>query len=202
MAVNTITEQSLIAEDDIICYKAIYYDKSRKIWESKNRQQVFVYEPLPGDKLISFCSGKMQSHRINSVYFRSGTGGIHTYMDMKSAWYAVSQDFRFNDNRWKILIYRCIIPKGTEYYKSDDPKNASYMSAECYIKEKVSRLPDYQAICTSGTDQISIFTASNKASILKRAKQILNGYDPCNSGVVIRTRTYSEFIPLKNIQDK
>lgn len=201
MAVNTFSEHPLVAEKDIICYKAIYYNKCNKTWESKNRQQVFVYEPLPGDKFRCLCQSKLQAHRINSEYFRAGTGAIHTYADLKSVWYNVSQDYRFNDNRWKIIIYKCFIPAGAEYYKSDDYGD-SYMSRDCVIAEKIKRYPRYQVICTCGTEQIAFFDTSNKADIFKRAKSFLKDRDENRSGIEIRTRTRSEFILYKNFKDK
>lgn len=200
MGVNTHAAVPNTADHDIVCYKAIYYSKDNNTWESKYRHQIFLYEPKPGDQFKMFNPGPLLSHKINNEFYRAGNGGVHTYMNMSAVFNSITRDWRFNDNRWKIILYKCVIPAGTLFFQSDDSEH-KYVSDHALIVEKINKWPSYQVICTANTEQIACFNANDKKTIYKRAYKILkNRKNKKECGFQIRSRTKSQFISYSELQ--
>ena len=110
----------LIAEEDIACYKALVHSSI----DSPNILRTpFQLEPIRISVYLNcqipFIAGddsKFWSFWQHKLGFseRVGSGFIHTYRDMS-----------FTSLLRQVRIFKCIIPKGTEYFIGTDDDYAS-----------------------------------------------------------------------------
>ena len=121
--INSIEE---IADQDIVCYKAMYgeginymksYDRKYQYDFNKFNKRI---ELKP--HLYEYQPGKFEKYtRISE--------GYHSYSSID----IIYEYHKEEDN--KIMIVECVIPKGTKYYFNEDHK--CYVSENIIIKNKI-----------------------------------------------------------------
>jgi hypothetical protein len=99
-----------IAERDIVCYKALCYFEGR--YYTPVKWKLVKDAVLSGRRLLRgglFC----QTYAIDSSLTRVEGGYIHVYNKLK--WCHI--------NFPEMAYFKCIIPKGTEYWLSESRKD-------------------------------------------------------------------------------
>lgn len=114
MCLTTFQEEPYIAEKDIIIYKALFKDRKRIV--SPFQEFPYILKELyQTDFNISFGLTNICPKFIHK--------GFHGYRNRK---YATS--------RW-LEVYKCVIPKGSQYYISSDQEEI--VSNQIIIKRKL-----------------------------------------------------------------
>lgn len=106
-----------IAENDIECYKVV---------KMVCGQPLTPYMNLPIEKDVidgknCFCANDVKKAIFNDLYSLNEVGGgyIHTFSSAEEAKQCIlynTTTFDFIYNGIAFVIFKCIIPKGTEYY--------------------------------------------------------------------------------------
>lgn len=115
---------ALKAKKDIVCYKVMYMSAVKN--KVLTIYQIFAYtlnkiNPVITLVLIPLRWGNSNIRIINE--------GYHSYIDIHSAkTYANMPDSIIR------YIFKCIIPKGSIYYKSDSMGDSQYVSNQIIIK--------------------------------------------------------------------
>lgn len=129
MCLYTYDREPSIAKEDIICYKVLVKTKIP-----------FVYKtPIIGEELIkipflrkSFKAigywGIMGFPTSYGVVYEVSSGFIHTYADIEEA---ISRLDYIIECKGNSIVFKCVIPKGTKYFKSDS--SSEYASEEIII---------------------------------------------------------------------
>lgn len=96
------------ADKDIVCYKVMV-----------GYRTPYMDTPLPEEILSGdayfYAEGALDIRR--SIFdFKLNGGAIHTYTSYRSALHDANY-MRIYEHRCGVCIYKCIIPKGCEYYK-------------------------------------------------------------------------------------
>lgn len=137
MCLYTKNRNAFVAEEDIVCYKILIKTKIP-----------FVYKtPIVGTKLIKFPNIKTTfkakgNHIIhlapihptlsgNDIYEVAG-GFIHTYKNLEGVKSLLERNCFEN-----FTVFKCIIPKGTNYYKSVNELEDEYASEKIKILEEI-----------------------------------------------------------------
>ena len=155
MCLHSIKGKPSIAKRDIVCYKVLLQHQC-----NTNPSNMFIVTPfkrceitdtqLNGSSPIkaNFNPKTSEIYQNNSRLLYSwdvGEGYIHTYRSKRAAknaifMYGLDTDL-FNSDWCKQdwvtygVIYECIIPKGTKYYKGiDDADIRCYASEEIRVK--------------------------------------------------------------------
>lgn len=115
MCLITKQRESLIAEEDIVVYKVFTL-------EDKSPYQEFDYTPYIGKLFTDSADEKcieFSDFCGNFVNLSVHGGFIHSFTNLRTA--KIEKDF-LSDNLDKecFIIRRCLIPKGTKYYCSDN----------------------------------------------------------------------------------
>lgn len=95
-----------VAEKDIVCYKRLLYFERSGMFGTPYQFAVVTKRQLMG-KICFTAKGKKEIVTTELDEVKVGGGFIHTYKFL-------NQDER-NCNRDGQYIFKCIIPKGTEY---------------------------------------------------------------------------------------
>lgn len=126
---------SKIAKKDIICYK-------KCIQFEGNLRTPYTRVPLPNN-IIGYTQ-KAEGHIIIHgkknyfpPYYIINRGAIHTYKNKPK----INNYDNFINNH--IKIYKCIIPKGTKYYKGTD-----WFNTIEYASKKIKYIKDVTDSCT------------------------------------------------------
>jgi hypothetical protein len=151
MCLLTSRKNGWIAVKDIICYKVLC---------KKNEEYYtpYVYKKLsPGEILgtRSFYDPETNADTRpfrnvfsdkNSERFLTGLGFIHTYKGLKSA-KDLCHDLSLRHS-YNYVVFKCIIPVGTRYYKGRDEYSGAhaYAAEEIKFVEKVYELKHEKAI--------------------------------------------------------
>ena len=130
MCLHVKTTKPSIAEEDIICYKVIEYSPIDKQYVTPFRN----YPMKTGDILHD-----RKDWEFDIVEFRTGffveAGGFHTYGAKEDA------IFFARVLSSSTIVVKCIIPKGTEYFRGcttlDDYYVRSYASKDLKLIEEV-----------------------------------------------------------------
>ena len=124
---------SKIAKKDIICYK-------KCIQFEGNLRTLYMLVPLPNN-IIGYTQ-KAEGHiiiheKLFSPYCIINRGAIHTYKNKPK----INNYGNFINN--PIKIYKCVIPKGTKYYKG-----TVYSNTIGYASKKIKYIKDVTDSCT------------------------------------------------------
>lgn len=117
MSLISKTNVALIADKDIICYKLVYpiYDNPIK-YNS-------IYKHYPIEKGLNYPKGGKTINKYDGS-FEIGQGFFHSYVSL----YIAKLSLLNNQE-----IFECIIPKGSEYFISED--NLEYASDKLLVCE-------------------------------------------------------------------
>jgi len=108
MCLITMTKRGKRAKEDIECYKIVAFNKLDGVYFTPY-QNCNISNDIINGKEDFKAEGKIKI-RGNSDKYEIGRGYIHTFIYLIDAMMMMSN---FHD----FLIFRCIIPKGTYYYK-------------------------------------------------------------------------------------
>jgi len=111
MCLHSKTDKPCIAEEDIICYKMLdrYYGLFYQ-WQTPFRGMKVRNAVLNGRRLMKARGErKIIGVRLDdySILYEINGGYIHTYKDFPTFGY----DIGYN-------VFKCVIPKGEEYFES------------------------------------------------------------------------------------
>lgn len=133
MCLYTNNRKPLTAEEDIICYKILVKTKNPFVYKTPIIRTKVIKIPFfkrtfkaKGDRRILFVA---LSNYIGTGLYEVSEGFIHTYKEIKSAKHQINYKL-YED---KCVIFKCIIPKGTCYYES----NNEYASEKIEILDEV-----------------------------------------------------------------
>lgn len=121
MCLYSKTNISLIAEEDIECYKLVF---SKEGYSTKYQSvcEMFPYK----EGLIKSKGNKIIWHNQYNNTYTIDEGFLHTFT---SIYFAKKKGYCYDE------ILRCIIPKGSKYFISDDGKE--YASDKLLVCESV-----------------------------------------------------------------
>jgi len=125
-AIHPEYQEKLIAKKDIVCYKVLDKIESR------------YFGPYQGTE---YRFGRVRKSVIGEVdewkTHKQVGKGLHSYMTLKKAKY------RHNDISYVCdgiaVLFECVIPKGSEYYKNPDGAKMEYISNQLIIVKRLSR---------------------------------------------------------------
>lgn len=155
MCLHSIKGKPSIAKRDIVCYKVLQQHQC-----NTNPSNTYIVTPfqqceVTDAQLNGSSPIKAKFYPITSVPYENnsrllygwdvGEGYIHTYRSKRAAKkaifaYSLDSDLlnpNWNEQNWVTygVIYECIIPKGTKYYKGiDDADIRCYASEEIRVK--------------------------------------------------------------------
>lgn len=155
MCLHSIKGKPSIAKRDIVCYKVLQQHQC-----NFNPNHTYIVTPFQHCEIVDTqLNGsspiKAKFYPITSVPYQNnsrllyswdvGEGYIHTYRSKRAAKkaifaYSLDSDLlnpNWNEQNWVTygVIYECIIPKGTKYYKGiDDADIRCYASEEIRVK--------------------------------------------------------------------
>ncbi len=127
----------LVAKDDIVVYKAMdVYFKDNKTDERLLVEKVmtpFRYAKLPFEQRIQAC-GQIRIRKNVYSDFEINGGVFHSYKNLTDA----IRDVRtYGTSGNKTIIFKAIIPAGTEYYKGEFSDYACFGSRELILTKEV-----------------------------------------------------------------
>lgn len=133
MCLYTNRWKPLIAKEDIICYKILVKTKNPFVYRTPVIRTKVIKIPFfkrtfkaKGNRRITFVA---LSNYIDTGLYEVSEGFIHTYKEIKSAKHQIN----YNLYEDECVIFKCIIPKGTCYYESDN----EYASEKIEILDEV-----------------------------------------------------------------
>lgn len=114
-----------IANEDITCYK-IYVVKDGKLVSPYQGAPMPVFNILNTTRLGSafLCDDNYDFFEVNE--------GFHSYLNLFDA---DPRSFIWNNFSDKAIVVRCIIPKGSKFYKGISNKHENYCSESIILKE-------------------------------------------------------------------
>jgi hypothetical protein len=135
------------AEEDIVCYKVLKIDRNFL-------DQECAYTPYTGLQIGKcFLKGEADFHafgpsdiKLENLYssrYEVSCGFVHTCSDLESAKKLCECLLTFTCPM--VVIYKCIIPKGTEYYEgvwsfSAESSRASYASKKIRFVKEIKKI--------------------------------------------------------------
>lgn len=155
MCLHSIKGKPSIAKRDIVCYKVLEqhqcnFNPNYTYIETPFRQCRLDDSQLNGGSPIKATRDRFseEPYQTNSRLlfdWNVSAGYIHTYRSKRAAKkaifaYSLDSDLlnpNWNEQNWVTygVIYECIIPKGTKYYKGiDDADIRCYASEEIRVK--------------------------------------------------------------------
>jgi len=148
-----------IAKDDIVCYKVmlrIIYSDGTVVFATPFQDDIVEKEILQGEKpYVAKVPGVgddrvdistdefplIYSYRHGGWGNSIGRGAIHTFTSQKSAksqaaWFRFITSTSKGDTARAYVIFKCIIPKGTQYFQGKcDCERNSFASRQIIFKE-------------------------------------------------------------------
>lgn len=136
MCLLTSRRKGWIAEKDIVCYKVLC-EKNEDyftpfMYRKVNENVISGKYPLHDDTVseIFYPSPNVFSEK-NSNRFLTGAGFIHSFKGLRSAKNLCHDLTHYHS--YNYIVYKCIIPAGTRYYKGKD----EYSGVNAYAAEKI-----------------------------------------------------------------
>ena len=154
MCLRVLNQKEKIAKEDIICYKIL----NRTIGDDGNLHLItpFCNKPVTDDMLkgkpfIPDRRTKCQIEHDNLHFDQRGAGWIHVIDDKKIAikvlrderaifesltkfFKSIKEKFK---NKKEILLYECIIPKGTKYISGYSSWGSGYAAKKIIFKREI-----------------------------------------------------------------
>lgn len=135
MCLLTSRKNGWIAEKDIVCYKVlcekngVYFTPF--MFKRVNENVISGKCLLHDDTVSDIYPLRNAFSEKNSDRFLTGAGFIHSFKGLRSAKKLCSGlSLRYSYN---FVVYKCIIPAGTKYYKGKD----EYSDVRAYAAEKI-----------------------------------------------------------------
>jgi hypothetical protein len=127
MCLFPITDKPKVAENNIVCYKVVQVssnsNKMHPLWHFHSR----IYE------LGKVCHEKrFDAKKSTLIGVTVVTFGFHSYIRQSRARYNVLRYVKYKNN--KVIILKCVIPKGALYYEGSSLETASI---EEYCSNKI-----------------------------------------------------------------
>lgn len=120
-----------IAQEDIVCYKILECSRRRDSWKTPFRQFEVEFDKLLADENKVFPK-KLQTDSEYNLYSVE-KGCFHTFRDMYDA-----RKISYSNGFGYCKVFKCVIPKGTEYYAGISFALDSYASKKLIVtKEQV-----------------------------------------------------------------
>ncbi len=129
---NTIESRTLwVAKEDIVCYKILKYNRASSVQDFQYKLNKVYKEPLFVIPKPSFGIYKirMTEKGFMGDFYTPLYHGFHSYIEL-------DQDLKNDAKRWWECVYKCIIPKGSEFYY--DPVEKQYLSNQIKIVKKLT----------------------------------------------------------------
>ena len=135
MCLLTSRRQGWITAKDIVCYKVLcekngdYF--TPYMYRRVNENVISGKYPLHDDTASDIYPLHNVFSEKNSDRFLTGAGFIHSFKGFRSAkQLCYDLSLRHSNN---YIVYKCIIPAGTRYYKGKD----EYLGVHAYAAEKI-----------------------------------------------------------------
>jgi hypothetical protein len=138
-----VQSELLTAAEDVVCYKVI-----KEFDFGRNRGYSLFMDARIYDDEINGYMPYVPAFLDNSDYYIEDgcarNGYIHTYANIIGA-EKCANEFKkqcSSNYPYDIVIYKCIIPKGQQYYSGSDQYTwcDAYASKQIYFKEKVKTI--------------------------------------------------------------
>ena len=129
-----VTSDKAIAENDIVCYKVVMRNCWSNITRTLMRETVLEEDVLKGKQ---YHLPEIERNPIMPKVIDEGF--VHAYTDLYSATYMHYLHCTSDPCR-VVEIYKCIIPKGTEYYEGFDNGHAHLWCAAAKKLQFVSKV--------------------------------------------------------------
>lgn len=118
MCLYTTNKEPFIAKEDIICYKILVKTKIPFMYKTPIVRTKLIKIPLFQKTFKAKGSSKVYGIKIHwSGVWEVAEGYIHTYLTAEAA---ISNVSHVIDEGEGCRIFKCIIPKGTKYFKSTE----------------------------------------------------------------------------------
>ena len=137
MCLLTSRKRGWITAKDIVCYKVLY-EKNEEYFTPYMYRRVnenvisgkYSFHDDTASVSVIYPSRNVFSEK-NSNRFLTGAGFIHSFKGLRSAkQLCYDLSLRHSNN---YVVYKCIIPAGTRYYKGKD----EYLDVHAYAAEKI-----------------------------------------------------------------
>lgn len=131
------SEKRKIAEEDIVVYKVLIEKIDNKSGYQYLSSPIFNYQftILNGQEKNCIFNNQSSEDVVTDGFITMvGRGFFHSYCDVNNAF----MDWDYNIKKYGYGVYKCIIPKGSEYFYSEFSK--SYASKKIIVtKEKIHK---------------------------------------------------------------
>ncbi len=129
---NTEEARTLwVAKEDIVCYKTMVNYNS-KVATSRYKNFIYILGRVYKQKLE-----KIPKVTKEGLYIFPVVNGVWRTVSLGFHSYSTCQEARRNTGMWNTFsVYRCIIPKGSEFYY--DRERKEYISNQIKIVKKLT----------------------------------------------------------------
>lgn len=133
MCLYTSMINAKVAEDNIICYKIVRDTPETDISVREYKSIWFFFTYKIGGKYHerSFSARSVMDMRFNrdSVLSREVHSGFHSYTDLKD----IEEKCRMGWYRDNCTVLKCVIPKGSLYFISNERECTEYCSQDIMV---------------------------------------------------------------------
>ena len=129
MCLVTIQLEPKIADKDIICYKMVTKSKIKGVYISEYRRFKYITEKLYTNNLDIRFANKSIKRSFYKRFYIIEEGMFHSYVS-----HLYPEILRPLPNH---TLLKCIIPKGTYYFKGFFESFPSYASSQIKILEEI-----------------------------------------------------------------